>query len=152
MSENKIDLTTVQGQITSDVVGKLEERIRKFKNRMVEIVNEEAAKTLGTSDYHAANLSIPIYEMEKQCGQDKLISVAKIIGVIGTNLFGLVVEEELKKASKEAMEFAAGRSMQFQKRELRYFEGCALTFSTTGSNLHLVQPPKRESAHIHLQH
>ncbi len=64
---------------------------------------------------------------------------------------GLMRLFEAKKISKEAMEFAARRAVQFQKRDLRYFEGCALTFSSTGSKLHLVVPPTRESAHIHLQ-
>ena len=106
MSENKIDLTTVQGQITSEVVGNLEQRIRKFKHKMVEVVNEEAAITLGTSDYHSANLLIPLIELERECSQEKKLSVSKIIGVIGTNLFGLLVEDELKKASANVLGYS----------------------------------------------
>jgi hypothetical protein len=149
----------------------------KYSDKMVIILNETASETIATHVRmprfkHSIN-DAHLPPSKLQMRSFDVLRVEKFATAIGgktkeyvdwqfaqeqhplralRRMQGLMRFFEVKKASKEAMEFAAGRSMQFQKRELRYFEGCALTFSTTGSNLHLVQPPKRESAHIHLQH
>ena len=64
---------------------------------------------------------------------------------------GLMRFYETKVNSKSAMEFAAGNALQYKKRELRYFENCAVAFSNNGAKPSLVNPPQREMANIHLQ-
>jgi hypothetical protein len=149
----------------------------KYSDKMVIILNETASETIATHVRmprlkHSIN-DAHLPPSKLQMRSFDILRVEKFAAAIGgktkeyvdwqfalekhplralRRMQGLMRFFETKKTSKEAMEFAAGRSMQFQKRDLRYFEGCALTFSTTGSNLHLVQPPQRESAHIHLQH
>jgi hypothetical protein len=149
----------------------------KYSDKMVIILNETASETIASHVRmprfkHSIN-DAHLPPSKLQMRSFDILRVEKFAAAIGgktteyvdwqfaleqhplralRRMQGLIRFFETKQISKEAMEFAASRSMQFQKRELRYFESCALTFSTTGSTLHLVQPPKRESAHIHLQH
>jgi len=64
---------------------------------------------------------------------------------------GLLRYYERDKNSREAMEYAATKSLQFQKKQLRFFEGCIKNFNSNDGNFYLVTPPKRETANIHLQ-
>jgi transposase len=64
---------------------------------------------------------------------------------------GLVRFYETSRVSREAMEYAAMRATQYQKRELRFFVDCAKSFKPGRENLHVIDPPKRELVDIHLQ-
>ena len=66
-------------------------------------------------------------------------------------LMGLMRFYETKHPSVEAMEYAAKQSRQFHKRNLRYFQDCALSFNASGPRIHLLKPPIREEAHIHIR-
>lgn len=65
---------------------------------------------------------------------------------------GLVRFFETSSITKEAMEFAAVRAVNFAKKELRYFTDCAKSFRPGRENIHIVTSPKREQTTIHLQH
>lgn len=66
-------------------------------------------------------------------------------------LMGLMRFYETKHPAVEAMEYAAKQSRQFHKRNLRYFQDCALSFNASGPRIHLLKPPIREEAHIHIR-
>ena len=65
---------------------------------------------------------------------------------------GLVRFFETSSITKEAMEFAAVRAVDYSKKELRYFTDCAKSFRPGRENIHMVTSPKREQTTIHLQH
>lgn len=66
-------------------------------------------------------------------------------------MLGLLRFFETKKPSPRAMEHAAHLSMQFHRRDLRYFQNCTENYRHSGSRMHLVTPPKRESTNIHIR-
>ena len=109
MSENKIDLNTLQGQITSKAVSKIELRIAKLKDKIKDLINLEVAETKGSSPYYTEHLVITLYELDKICSADgngKRINVGKLLDVIGEKVFEAVVDVELRKASARVLEYS----------------------------------------------
>ena len=109
MSENKIDLNTLQGQITKSVVSKIEGRIRELKNKLKTLINNEIGETIGSDQYHCSRLVITLYELDKILPADgnvKRINVEKLLDVIGEKVFEQVVDVELKKASARVLEYS----------------------------------------------
>jgi hypothetical protein len=66
-------------------------------------------------------------------------------------MLGLMRFYENEHPSAEAMESAAKNAKAFEKRHLRYFESCVQNYSPTSARLHLVTPPTRELAYIHVR-
>lgn len=66
-------------------------------------------------------------------------------------LQGLVRFYETKNPDKQAMEYAAKQAAQFRRKDLKYFQNCATAFDGTGARMHLVKPPIREMANIHVR-
>jgi transposase len=126
-------------------------RMPRFKNSINEAHLPPAKVQMGTFDVMriekiAANIGIKTKEYVDWQFSSDLYPLRAL-----RRMQGLLRYYERDKNSKEAMEFAATKSIQFQKKHLRFFEGCINNYNSTGGKLHLVNPPKREMANIHLQ-
>lgn len=109
MSENKIDLNTLQGQITKSVVSRIEERIRGLKGKIKHLINDEIGETKGSDQYHCGRLIITLHELDRICpadGNGKRIDVENLLDVIGEKVFETVVDVELRKASAKVLEYS----------------------------------------------
>jgi transposase len=148
----------------------------KFNDKMVIILDETAMETLAVHprrEKHKPSIveeHLPPHKTQRSCFDVKRIErFAASIGSKTTDyvtwqfeaekyplrvlrrMQGLVRFFETNSVSKEAMEFAALRALSFKKKELRYFTDCARHYKQGKENLHVVNPPKRELANIHLQ-
>jgi transposase len=64
---------------------------------------------------------------------------------------GLIRFYQTNQPNKDAMEYAAGRSLEFKQRRLRYFFSCVNTYNSGTNRINTVKAPIRELANIHLQ-
>lgn len=148
----------------------------KFSDQIVIILDETGLETLAVHSrakkYKPSIVEdhLPPNKIQRECFDIKRVeAIAKSIGPKTTSyvdwqlssdkyplqvlrrMQGLVRFYQNSGVNKDAMEFAATRSLDFNQRKLRYFTSCAETFKPGQTNLILVNPPKREMANIHLQ-
>ena len=64
---------------------------------------------------------------------------------------GLVRFYQSSQSGKEAMEFAAKSSREFEQRRLRNFRSCVLSSIELNTSPNKFKPPQRELANSHLQ-
>jgi transposase len=66
-------------------------------------------------------------------------------------LLGLMRFYDTSILGREAMEYAAEQALQYRRKDLNYFKGCAAAFKGHGQRLHLVKAPRREANNIHVR-
>jgi transposase len=148
----------------------------KFSDKIVIVMNESATKTIAV---HARqprfkNSIIPSHlpPNKTQLSTFDVRRVQKFADGIGPRcreyidwqfdgvdqplralrrMLGLLRFHETKRPSASAMEYAASLAKQFNRKDLRYFQNCATSHLQSGSRIHLVTPPKRETTNIHIR-
>jgi len=148
----------------------------KFSDNLVMILDETGTETLATHSraarYKPSILDehLPPYKTQRE--SFSLRSIESVVSSIGPEtsayvtwqmeqdayplqvlrrMQGLVRFYQSSQPSKEAMEFAAKSSREFNQRQLRYFRSCVEFYGTQNTSPNKVKPPKRELANIHLQ-
>jgi hypothetical protein len=148
----------------------------KFSDKLVIILDESASKTLASHGrqrkYQHSITPEHLPPHKTQLSSFNVRRVQKFADAVGPNtrtyvdwqfskedhplralrrMLGLIRFFDTKHPSKDAMEYAATVSRQFDRLGLQYFQNCAANFHHDGGRLHLVTPPLREMSHIHVR-